>query len=275
MEELGQLVVLIFLQIVLGFDNLLYISIESQRAPVEKQAFARKIGIFIALFLRIALLFIMMHLIDALAQPFYIFDWPGVITGACNFSTVIFFVGGAFIMYTAVKEISHMLTIHELHGGVDKKEKADVQKVIGMIVIMNLLFSFDSILSALAISHNFWILSIAILVSGMGMLYLSDLVSNFLQKNRQYEVLGLFILLIVGIVLIGEAGQASAHALDDHALAIHLFGHELIPMSKSTFYFSLVVLILVDIIQSKYQHKLDVERANKSVIHQDSTNKMG
>jgi predicted tellurium resistance membrane protein TerC len=75
-----------------------------------------------------------------------------------------------------------------------------------------------------------------------------------------YEVLGLFILLIVGVVLIGEAGQAAAHAMHDPELALKLFGYEVIPMSKTTFYFSVAVLFIVEILQSGYARKLAVER---------------
>ncbi|MCK4711408.1 MAG: tellurium resistance protein TerC, partial [Marinosulfonomonas sp.] len=113
---------------------------------------------------------------------------------------------------------------------------------------------------ALAITDVFPILAIAILASGAAMLVLADGVTAFLEKNRMYEVLGLFILLIVGVVLLGEAGPAAAHAMHDDSLQIKLFGHALIPMSKTTFYFSIVVLVLVEMIQSGYARKLDAER---------------
>ena len=84
------------------------------------------------------------------------------------------------------------------------------------------------------------------------MLVLADHVSAFLQRNRKYEVLGLFILLIVGIVLLGEGG---------HQAHLELFGYAVEPMSKTTFYFSIAVLVAVDVIQSGYQRKLALERA--------------
>jgi len=102
---------------------------------------------------------------------------------------------------------------------------------------MNLIFSFDSVLSALAITDVFPVLAIAIVLSGLAMLLLADGVTSFLEKNRMYEVLGLFILLIVGVVLLGEAGVAAAHAVHDDTLNIKVFGQDIIPMSKSTFYF--------------------------------------
>ena len=125
------------------------------------------------------------------------------------------------------------------------------------IVFMNLIFSFDSILSAIAITDIFILLVIAILSSGVAMLVLADRVTEFLERNRMYEVLGLFILLIVGVVLLGESGTAAAHAMHDDNLQVKLFGYPLIPMSKSTFYFSVAVLFIVEFIQTRYQRKLN------------------
>ncbi|WP_285670072.1 TerC family protein [Paralimibaculum aggregatum] len=248
LTSLLNLGVLIFLQAVLGFDNLLYISIESQRAPAADQARVRRTGILIAIGLRIVLLFAMIQLIEALAEPFYVFAIPGIIEGGVNFSTVIFVFGGAFLMYTAVKEINHLLKIEDPEH-TEGREPKSATAVIAMIVLMNLIFSFDSILSALAITDLFPLLAIAIIASGVGMLLLADTVSSFIRNNRKYEVLGLFILLIVGVVLLGESG----HAAEPH---LHLFGYAVEPMSKATFYFSIAVLVAVDILQTGYQKKL-------------------
>ena len=96
-------------------------------------------------------------------------------------------------------------------------------------------------------------MAIAIIISGVLMLLLADRISLFLAKNRMYEVLGLFILFIVGIMLVTEGG---------HLAHIKFFGNEIIPMSKTTFYFVLAVLVLVDVVQGKYQKKL-LSKKNK------------
>lgn len=259
-ENLGNLIMLCFLQAVLGVDNLLYISIESQRAPVAQQAVVRKWGILLAVALRVVLLFVMIKAIDAMAAPFFILNWEGVITGGVNFATLVFIIGGAFLMHTAVKEIGHMLAIENLDTDLHAKSGKSGAKVVALIVLMNLIFSFDSVLSALAITDVFPILATAIMLSGVAMLVLAERVTQFLEANRMYEVLGLFILLIVGIVLLGEAGQAAAHAMHDPDLALRFFGYEVIPMSKTTFYFSVLVLVAVEIIQSGYTRKLNSER---------------
>ena len=265
-ENLGNLTMLLFLQAVLGFDNLLYISIESQRAPVAHQKAVRFWGIIIAVVLRVVLLFVMIRLIDAMAEPFFTLNFPGILEGGVNFATIVFVFGGIFIMYTAVKEIGHMLSIEHLDADIQQMRGRSAASVIAFIVLMNLIFSFDSILSALAITDVFPILAIAILLSGLAMLVLADGVTAFLQKNRMYEVLGLFILLIVGVVLLGEAGPAAAHAMHDDTLRIKVLGYDIIPMSKSTFYFSVVVLVAVEIVQLGYSRKLNAERRAQSHI---------
>jgi predicted tellurium resistance membrane protein TerC len=159
--------------------------------------------------------------------------------------------GGVFIMYTAVREISHMLAVDDLAHEGDEGAQHSAVKIVATIVFMNLIFSFDSILSALAITDVFLVLAIAILLSGIAMLVLADHVSEFLRRNRKYEILGLFILLIVGVVLLGEGG---------HEAHLKLFGFAVVPMSKATFYFSIAVLVLVDIVQSGYQKKLEMQR---------------
>ena len=183
-ENFGNLIVLLVLQAVLGFDNLLYISIESQRAPVAHQKAVRFWGIIIAVVLRVVLLFAMIHLIEALGAPFYIFSWSGVLEGGVNFATCVFVLGGVFLMYTAVKEIGHLLTIQHLDADLDNKPGKSAVQVVLLIVLMNLIFSFDSVLSALAITKVFAVLATAILLSGLAMLVLADGVTAFLEKNR-------------------------------------------------------------------------------------------
>ena len=116
LENFGTLLMLFFLQAVLGFDKTLYISIESQRAPVAHQKSVRFCGIILAVALRVVLLFVIIHLIDTLAEPFHIFTLTRFLEGDMNFATCVFLIGGVFIIYTAVNEIRQMLTIGHLSG---------------------------------------------------------------------------------------------------------------------------------------------------------------
>lgn len=254
-ENILTLFMLILLQAVLGFDNLLYISLESKRAPVEKQKMVRSLGIGVAILLRIVLLYVLINLIQYFQDPILHIGF-GFIEGTFNIHSLIVLLGGVFILYTAVKEIWHLVYLEE-HD--DKEQKnVSLTKIIAMIILMNLIFSFDSILSAMALTDVFWVMATAIIISGILMIWLSDRVSEFLTKNRLYEILGLFILFLVGVMLLTEGG---------HLAHLALFGNHITPMSKTTFYFIIFILVVIDIIQGRYQKKL---LAQKKAQHSKS-----
>lgn len=252
-ENWFTLAMLVLLQAVLGFDNLLYISIESKRVPAERQAYVRRLGIALAIILRIVLLFVLVQAIQYFQDPFLKLDVDGFIKITANVHSFIVLFGGAFIIYTAVKEIFHMLSVDDL--GHEAGATRSVASAIFWIVAMNMIFSFDSILSAMALTEVFWVMATAIVISGVMMIWLSDHVAEFLNKNRMYEVLGLFILFIVGILLVSEGG---------HLAHLSLFGHPIEPMAKSTFYFVIFVLVLVDLVQGRYQRKLTMQQARRA-----------
>jgi predicted tellurium resistance membrane protein TerC len=262
-EALGTLLMLVFLQAVLGFDNLLYISIESKRCPEDKQSMVRKLGIGLAIILRLVLLFVLVSLIERFRDPFMDLSLGKMLHAEVSIHSLIVLGGGVFILYTAIKELMHMVAIHDVDGTGEAGSRS-VGKAITMIVIMNLVFSFDSILAAISLTTvvdgaeakpmegAFLIMAIAIVISGILMIALANTVAEFLKKNRLYEVLGLFILLIVGIMLITEGG---------HLAHLTIFENPVHAMSKTTFYFVIVILILVDIVQGRYQKKLMAEQA--------------
>ncbi len=235
---------LVLLQAVLGFDNLLYISLESKRAPAEKQVMVRRLGIGLAVFLRIGLLLVLMKLISYFQEPMFGFQ-SSFLSGEFNLHSLIVLAGGVLILYTATQEIWHMMSMENLEHG--ETSERPVGMIVFWIVAMNLVFSFDSILSAMALSDVFWVMAVAILFSGVLMIWLAGRVAAFLEKNRIYEVLGLFVLFIVGIMLLSEGA---------HLGHLKLLGNEVTAMSKTTFYFVIGVLVLIDIVQSRYQKKL-------------------
>jgi len=284
LQSLWTLFMLILLQAVLGFDNLLYIAIESNKVGDPKDAQkVRKWGIGIAVLLRIVLLFLIVNLFTLLAEPLFGIHFTA--------QALITLVGGGFIIYTAIKEIHHLLQVdhieHSEGGG-----SRTVMGAIALIVAMNLVFSVDSILSAMAIAsvdasnivdnagailgqfagsvveckaaliadpvagaigceptktYQVPLMVIAILVSGLGMILLADRVTNFLKKNRMYQVLGLFILFLVGVLLVTEGA---------HLAHLKIFGFAIDAMSKSSFYLVIFVLVVTDVISIKYQKRL-------------------
>ena len=261
LDNLFTLLMLIALQAVLGFDNLLYISLESKRAPAPRQRFVRQMGIGIAVLLRIALLFVLVQLIELFQDPWFSLAWEGVISATFNLHAFIVLIGGAFILYTATKEVWHMISLEE-HADQASSPKS-VGLVVTSIVVMNAIFSIDSILSAMALTDVFVVMATAIVIGGLLMIYLADRVADFLAKNRLYEVLGLFILFVVGIMLVTEGG---------HLAQMTLFGEEIHAMTKTTFYFVIVVLVATDLVQGRYQRKLIKEKAKRQAAAKAAAN---
>ena len=293
------LLMLLLLQAVLGFDNLLYISIESKRVGEAKAPMVRRWGIGLAVAFRIILLIVIVSLFGALAEPLFKLDLGNVFHGEFTLQAIVTLLGGAFIIYTAVKEINHLLAVEHIEHTEGSKKKSVTQAIL-MIVSMNLVFSFDSILSAMAIAnveisnivnasgdvlktssgelmtymgtiteckaelianpvaeaagcapgskdYQVWLMAIAIIVSGIIMILMADMVADFLKKNRMYEVLGLFILFLVGVLLVTEGA---------HLAHLSLFGFHIEAMNKATFYLVIGVLVMTDIISVNYQKRL-------------------
>jgi len=205
----------------------------------------RRWGIGIAVLLRIVLLYIVMKLIHSFHNTIVNIGFSNIIEGEFNLHSIILIFGGVFIIYTAMKEILHMMVFSD-HETEEEQSKS-MGMIIFLIVAMNVVFSFDSILSAMALTEVFWVMASAIVIGGLLMIWMADRVAQFLEKNRMYEVLGLFILFVVGIMLLSDGG---------HMAHLHLFGHEITPMSKATFYFIIGIMILIDIVQTRYQKKL-------------------
>jgi len=262
LEALFTLFMLILLQAVLGFDNLLYIAIESNKVGNPKDARkVRQWGIGLAVVFRIILLFIIVALFGALAKPLFNLHIGNIIHGEFTMQALVTLFGGAFIIYTAIKEINHLLVVDHIEHSEGSGSRS-VTGAIALIVMMNLVFSFDSILSAMAIasvkdevtgmvSYQVPLMVIAIIASGIAMILLADAVTDFLKKNRMYQVLGLFILFLVGVLLVTEGA---------HLAHLKLFGFKIDAMSKSTFYLVIFVLVVTDILSNKYQKRLWKQR---------------
>ena len=261
LESLLTLGMLMLLQAVLGFDNLLYIAIESSKIedPAKAKA-ARQWGIGLAMVFRIVLLVLIVAAFGLMAKPLFSVNLGRFFEGDFTLQSLVTLLGGAFIIYTAVKEISHMLSTDEASHGDGHKKGISFTKAIILIVMMNLVFSFDSILSAMAIAnetsivdgvktikYQLGIMTIAIIGSGIAMMLLADRVTSFLKKNRMYGVMGLFILFLVGVLLVTEGA---------HLAHMKIAGFEILAMSKSSFYLVIFVLVVTDIISIKYQKRL-------------------
>jgi predicted tellurium resistance membrane protein TerC len=256
LDNLTTFLVLTALETVLGFDNLLYISIEAKQVDPARQAWVRRTGILLAILLRIILLFVVLQLISLLQAPLFELHHPWV-SGAVSGHALIVLCGGVFLIYTAMKEIYHMIGVEDLEPDHEGPARRTVRAALFWIVVMNAVFSFDTVLSAVALTDHFVVMTAAIVVSGLLMVLMANSVAAFLQRNRMYEVLGLFVLLLVGVMLMSDGG---------HIGHLSFFGYPIEPMAKSTFYFVLFTLVAVEVVQGRYQRRILAEAAAKRRI---------
>jgi predicted tellurium resistance membrane protein TerC len=189
-------VTLVVLEIVLGVDNLILISILSDKLPVEKRKFARQLGLGIALITRIALLsliFWIAHLTDPLFAAF---------GKDISWRDIILIVGGLFLLGKGTTEIHHRIEGEEDAGATPKFSSFPL--VIGQIVLMDVVFSFDSVLTAVGVAEHKEVMIGAIIIAVIFMMLAVNWVSDFIGRHPTVKILALSYMLLIGMALIGE-----------------------------------------------------------------------
>jgi predicted tellurium resistance membrane protein TerC len=201
------LLTLTFLEIVLGVDNIIFLSIISAKLPESDQPKARNIGLILAMLLRIVLLFGLTWIIGMKQALFHI----DVLTihGEVNGQGLILFLGGLFLLYKATTEIHHKLESPDASDdpGSGGKVKATLGAIIVQITLINVVFSFDSILTAIGIANDLMIMIIAVVLSVLVMMLFSGPVSKFVNTHPTVQMLGLTFLILIGFSLIAEAAH--------------------------------------------------------------------
>ena len=206
------LLTLTFLEIVLGVDNIIFLSIISAKLPEEDQPKARNIGLILAMVLRIILLFGLTWIIGMKTELFHI-HFLGI-DGGLTGQGLILLLGGLFLLFKATSEIHHKLEGDE--SATDPKVgtgKSALNNAIIQIAVINLVFSFDSILTAVGIADNLWVMIIAVVASVLIMMIFSGPVSKFVNNHPTIQMLGLAFLILIGFSLIAEAAHLG-HFID-------------------------------------------------------------
>ena len=194
------LTALIVMEVVLGIDNLIFISILSNKLPPEHRQRVRRIGISLALVMRLVLLSMIAWLVT-LVEPVFT-----VLGNAFSWKDMILIAGGLFLIWKATKEIHHSVDTKASHELLDKKDVviSNVGSAIVQIILLDLVFSIDSILTAVGMTEHLPIMIIAVLVSITVMLLAADPLANFINENPTVVMLALGFLLMIGTVLIAE-----------------------------------------------------------------------
>ena len=194
-QGLIQLLTLSLLEIVLGVDNIIFIAIIADKLPTNQRGQARTTGLILAVFIRIALLFTLSYL-SSQNEPLFNIANHGI-----TLRDLIFMAGGLFLLYKTGGEIWEKINGEEAEHKTNSK-KASVANIIFQIVLIDIVFSFDSILTAIVVSKNLIIMGSAVIAAMTVMVLFSNAVANFINKNPRVKMLALTFLLVIALLLI-------------------------------------------------------------------------
>ncbi len=243
------LLTLTFLEIVLGIDNIIFISIAANKLEEEDQKKATNIGLILAMVLRIVLLFGISALV-AMSAPWFNID-TSLIHGGFSGQSLILIAGGVFLLYKSTSEIHHKLEGDEVHEkGRKDKVKASLSNAIVQITLINIVFSFDSILTAVGMTTGLKgalvIMIIAVVISVLIMMLFAVPVGRFVNKHPTIQMLGLAFLILIGFMLIVE-GAHMAH--------LTIAGAEVGAVPKGYLYFAIAFSLLVEFLNMRLRKK--------------------
>ncbi|NER13790.1 TerC family protein [Leptobacterium flavescens] len=249
------LLTLTFLEIVLGIDNIVFISITANKLPKHQRRKATNIGLLLAMVQRIILLFAISFLVS-LKNPFYYIDTSWLHAGI-SWQSIILFSGGLFLLYKSTSEIHEKVELPE-H---DEQQAAKIKvttlsRAIVQIVIIDFIFSIDSILTAVGMTngiskdpnHALILMIVAVVISIIVMMLFANAVREFIEKHPSVQLLGLAFLILIGFMLIAEAA---------HLSHTRIFNSEIGAVPKGYLYFAIAFSLLVEFLNLRMKKKLE------------------
>jgi predicted tellurium resistance membrane protein TerC len=241
LESAVALITLILLEIVLGMDNIIFLTILSGKLPVEVRTKAQRTGLGLAVITRIGLLF-SLTLLTRLTSPFFsVFGHD--VTGR----DLVMLAGGLFLLAKSTTEIQENMENHEHVVEVQAKEKkrraATFWGVIIQIALLDIVFSLDSVITAVGISNELWVMITAIVLAVIVMIIFAPTLSKFIEKHPSLKILALSFLMLIGFSLVAEG-----------------LGQEI---PKGYIYFSMFFAIGVEMINMRYRKVNEHHAADK------------
>jgi predicted tellurium resistance membrane protein TerC len=228
MEWLVGLLTLVVLEVILGLDNVIFISILASRLPADQQKKARNWGLGLAMVMRLALLAVVSWIMKLEGTLFTIAD------NAISGKDLILIVGGLFLIYKSASEIYHKMEGEE--GDKSGSIKASsFRDILIQILLLDLVFSVDSIITAVGMVKELWIMYAAVIITVVIMLFAAGPISSFINRHPAFKILALSFLLVIGMALMAEG-------LDVH-------------IPKGYIYFSVAFALIVDLIQMRVAKK--------------------
>ncbi|MFY8077615.1 MAG: TerC family protein [Flavobacteriales bacterium] len=215
---------LILLEVILGIDNIIFISILADKLPENQRDKLRFWGIGLALIMRLGLLAVISWILKLDKTLFTLFDIDFSMKG------LILLVGGLFLIYKSTKEIYHKSETVSNENR-DSPKKVNFKKLLSEVVLLDLVFSIDSIITAVGMVSELWVMYTAVIVTVVVMLFASKPISQFIAKHPSFKILALCFLMMIGVALLAEGLNFE--------------------IPKGYIYFSMAFAFLVDIIQMK------------------------
>lgn len=252
-DAIMALLTLTFLEIILGIDNIVFISIAANKLPEHQRNKATNIGLVLAMVQRIVLLFFVSFLIG-LSEPFYTYtaDWVNI---AISWQAIILFLGGLFLIYKSTKEIREKVeTPSHDEEGVKSKVIKSLSQAITQILIIDFIFSVDSILTAVGMTNGLHpntnytlvLMIIAVMISIAVMIGFANPIRKFIDRNPSMQILGLAFLILIGFMLITEAA---------HLSQTEFFGNSVGAIPKGYLYFAIAFSLFVEFLNFKTKKK--------------------
>lgn len=205
-DSLISLITLALLEIVLGIDNVIFVSILMGRLKEEQKLLSRRIWMLLGITVRILLLLALGWLVTNGNKELFGLNIGGQHYGF-NLRNIIMFAGGLFLLYKTVKEIHAKLEGEAEFNGGEQKKEASFFSIMSQIILIDMIFSFDSIITAVGMANHVEIMIVAVIVAMIIMFFFSEKISNFIHKHPTLKMLALSFLLMVGFSLFFEGLQ--------------------------------------------------------------------
>jgi predicted tellurium resistance membrane protein TerC len=223
-DALGLLALLVGLEVVLGVDNVLVIAIFVGRLPEERRQTARIVGLGMAMLARILMLAIVVTL-ARLTAP---------IVADLSIRDIILLVGGLFLLYKAVREIHHTVEFRGAESGFERSGASAFSSIIAQIVLLDIVFSVDSVITAVGLTGKLWIIIGAVVISFVGILFFAGPIGEFILRHPALKILALSFLITIGVTIFMEGL------------------HQHVP--KAYIYLPMGFALMVEMLQMRYEY---------------------
>ena len=247
------LLTLIFLEIVLGVDNIVFIAITTDRLPEDKQHIGRKLGLAGAMLMRILFLCFASWLVH-MVEPIFTLEL-GAYSHAFSVRDIVLFLGGIYLVYKGIAELFETFSHVEAHVQGDTEHERpshliSLPQAIVTIMIMDIVFSIDSVITAVGLANHLIIMVMAVMIAVIVMMVFIDQISEFINKHVEMKILAVVFIAAIGVLLVldGLGITSGIEVLDMH-------------LEKVMVYFAMVFALILEIIQMRYNKKAEDARA--------------